>query len=135
MKTMNRPVDVNDVGHNAEMFYVNKSWFGLAVAFALWVATDYLALPVMSALGSPQPEGNLVLMAHNFTGVVVFAVMLLLVALPLTYGLIWGYRALMEERRLGSVMAFTINLVAVLVLLYMAVDQVLMSYWPGIRGE
>jgi hypothetical protein len=95
---------------------------------AVFVAVS--SLEVAAARGFGLSEGDLLLMAHSATAWVVFLLLLAAMAAPLVVGLWLAWRAVRGGGWMGWA-ALVLNAALLCVVLYGALDQVRMTYWPG----
>jgi hypothetical protein len=96
---------------------------------ALFVVASSIEAAAIRSFG--LSKGDLLLMAHCASAWVVFMLLLALMASPLVLGMWFAYRAVRGAGGWPGWVGLALNAALLAPLVYQAVDQVRMSYWPG----
>jgi hypothetical protein len=99
------------------------------VFLVVFVAASYIETAAMHAFG--LSEGDLLLMAHSAAAWIVFVLLLTLLASPLVLGMWFAYRGVRGAGGWPGWVGLVLNAALLAPLIYQAVDQIHMSYWPG----
>ena len=107
---------------------VRRAWLMVVWFAAAFVLTSVLGLWALDLLG--LSEGDLFLMARNVAGWVTEIAFTLVLLAPAALGVRFAVRALRHGVRWAAA-ALAVNAVLAGFVVYMFLDAVRMTYWPG----